>query len=462
MRSLAIVLILLGTAWAQPGPPGSEPAPEDEALLRREIDELRMRQRDLERRLDERDLRPHVPEAAPANSPSYRFGRDGFAIGTPDGKTEIRFRAVVHMDGRAYLGGTQPIPDTFLIRRARPFIEGTVFGIIDFRLMPDFGQGQSWIQDAYIELHPWRWLRLRAGRFRSPMGLEWLQSDSTIVLLERSLATDLVPYRDLGVMLTGDIAGETFSYALAMFNGAPDGANGPDLDPQSEKDYVGRVFFHPLAPLRRANWTKLGLGVAASYGQLPPGSAGNNLPTYHSTGQQPIFNYITGAVTPDDAVKAGGDRWRVAPQMYWYLGPVGIMAEYVYSSQRVQRQGAVADIANRAWNLTASFVMTLERASYEGVVPRRPVDFHSRNLGAFELAIRYSELRLDASAFPVFADPSQSVRTARELAGGINWYLTEHTRVMISFHRTDFVGGAPLGGDREPENALMARLQLAL
>ena len=76
--------------------------------------------------------------------------------------------------------------------------------------------------------------------------------------------------------------------------------------------------------------------------------------------------------------------------------------------------------------------------------------------------MRYSELRLDAAAFPNFADPATSVRSARELAGGLNWYLTEYVRIMLSFHRTDFVGGAAMGGNREQENALLGRFQLAL
>jgi phosphate-selective porin OprO/OprP len=75
--------------------------------------------------------------------------------------------------------------------------------------------------------------------------------------------------------------------------------------------------------------------------------------------------------------------------------------------------------------------------------------------------MRYSELRIDDAAFPVFADPALSVHAAREFAGGINWYLTDYVKLMISYHRTDFQGGAGKG-DRDPENAIMGRLQLAL
>ncbi|MCA1664802.1 MAG: porin, partial [Myxococcales bacterium] len=338
---------------------------------------------------------------------------------------------------------------------------------IDFRLMPDFAQGSATILDAYVDLRPWRWLRLRAGRFMIPVGLEWMQKDTQTHFLERSLATDLVPYRDLGLMLFGDFADGTFLYQLAFGNGAPDSGNGPDVDISSDKDYVGRIFIRPLRRIRRAAAiTDLGFGVGASYGRTKGSASASGLATYRSTSLQPIFSYLTSttvpaAATASTATIADGNRWRVSPQLYWYIGPVGLLAEYVVSSQRVSRLGSSADLQNRAWNLTASFVLTMERASFDGVVPRHPFDFHHRGVGAFELTLRYSELRFDDAAFPNFADPALAVHSARELAAGLNWHMTEFLKVMLSYHRTDFVGGAATG-DREAENALMARLQLAL
>jgi phosphate-selective porin OprO/OprP len=498
-RALAVVALLAGSADAQEPQPPKEPASGEESL-RHELEELRARQRVLERRLGAAEKAAadakaatdaqHAVEARRANearvaadakaaseaappdedsTPRFHFGHGGFSFGTADRRNELRLRLVLHLDGRAYFGDVNPIPDTFLVRRARPYIEGTIFGLIDYRLLTDFSQGLPQLLDAYVELHPWTWLRLRAGRYRVPIGLEWLQSDSTIALLERSLATDLVPQRDIGVMLSGDIAGGTFSYQLGIFNGAPDSGNGPDFDPQSSKDYVGRVFFHPLLPTHREAVAHLGLGVAGSYGTMT-GAAASSLPTYKSVGQQVIFNYIPGGTTTaaagaavaTAAVLPGHDRWRVSPQFYWYVGPVGLLAEYVLSSQSVQRMDVNARIEARAWNVTASFVLTLEHASFEGVIPRRPVDFRHPRFGALEVVVRYSELRIDNAAFPNFADPNVSVRQARELAGGLNWYLTDHVRMMFSYHRTDYLGGAPLAGNREPENALLGRLQLTL
>jgi len=485
MRALALLVLLCGTAAAQQSPSSKEIGADDDpkradanALLRRELDELRARQRWLEQRLNAAETRVPSPPTAPTRPllppppppedgpPTFHWGRGGFVFGTPDGKTELRVRAVFNLDSHAYFGDVNPLPDTFLIRRARPFIEGTLWNTIDFRLMPDFAQGTASILDAYVDLRPWQWLRLRGGRFMVPVGLEWMQKDTQTHFLERSLVTDLVPYRDLGLMLFGYFADGTFLYQLAFVNGAPDSGNGPDLDNQSGKDYVGRLFLRPLRHFRRAAaLTDLGFGVGASYCSAKGTTAAPGLATYKSTSLQPIFTYLTATTVPATASAAAtvadGDRWRVTPQLYWYIGPVGLLAEYIVSSQRVSRMGESATLQHRAWNLTMSFVLTMERASFEGVVPRHPFDFHHRGFGAFEVVLRYSELQFDPSAFPDFADPSVSVRNARELAGGLNWHMTEFLKVMVSFHRTDFVGGA-VTGDREPENALMARLQLAL
>src|SRR5262249_20120250 len=130
-------------------------------------------------------------------------------------------------------------------------------------------------------------------------------------------------------------------------------------------------------------------------------------------------------------------------------------------TQRVRRAEALADLQHRAWNVTASFVLTGERAAYEGVVPLHPIDLARRNVGAFELTGRYSELRFDLAAFPTFADPTTSVEIARELAGGLNWYMTECVRLMLSFEHTEFLGGAS-SGNRAPEEALLGRMQIAL
>ncbi|HWE30253.1 MAG TPA: porin [Polyangia bacterium] len=493
LRDSLMMMTVLFASWIdgrdaaaqdpQPPPPPQQQqqmtAGEADAL-RNEVEELRFRQKQLELRLDAQRRPPPPPEPSPGreappppapltSGPRFHFGRDGFAFGTADGKNEIRFHAVFHFDAHAYFGDKQPAPDTFFVRRARPFVDGTLFGIVDFRLMPDLAPGQPVIADAYLELHPRPWLRIRAGRFRVPIGLEYLERDSGLALVERSLVTDLVPFRDYGVMILGDIAGGTLEYQAAILNGAADMANGPDTALQSSKDYVGRLFLRPLKPWKRAAISDLGFGIAASYGDPHGTAAATGLATYKSTSLLSVFSYLPAttaipsamaAATP--AVLAAGLRWRLAPQLEWYIGPFALLAEYVLSSQRVQHAQAFEQLTDQAWNLTARFVLTMERASSDRIQVRHPVDFQSWNMGAWELTARYSELRLDPNAFPTFADPNVSVRNVRELGVGLNWHLTSYTKLMFAFERSDFTGGAAMGYNRMPESALLMRMQVGL
>ena len=71
-----------------------------------------------------------------------------------------------------------------------------------------------------------------------------------------------------------------------------------------------------------------------------------------------------------------------------------------------------------------------------------------------------SARRRDDKTFPVFANPASVARSARAWAVGLNWYLNKNLRVMLDYERTKFDGGAATG-DREDENILFSRFQIA-
>jgi hypothetical protein len=49
-------------------------------------------------------------------------------------------------------------------------------------------------------------LRLTVGKFQPPLGLERLQSDATIPMVEAALDSNLAVSRDVGAMLWGELA----------------------------------------------------------------------------------------------------------------------------------------------------------------------------------------------------------------------------------------------------------------
>jgi phosphate-selective porin OprO/OprP len=203
----------------------------------------------------------------------------------------------------------------------------------------------------------------------------------------------------------------------------------------------------------------LGLGVAATLGSNEGAVAATGLPSYKSPGNQTIFSYLSDGKTLDNTVVAGGRRYRYSPQAYYYAGRFGLMAEYVVSSQEVALGVSSDTLAHRAWQATASLLLTDDRASYKGVDPKRAFDPGAGAWGAFEVAARYDRLDLDDGAFPVFADPGRSVRRATEWAAGVNWYLTRGVKFVLDYSRTSFEGGDP-AGDREDEKIIFTRFQI--
>ncbi|MDB4969511.1 MAG: oprP [Myxococcales bacterium] len=478
MRQSAIAgLVGLALLWARPAQ-AQDPTSVEERLAAQEA-----RIRELELRISQSQLKtPRLPQTAPpappspsanlapsltppASPPVPLFGfswSEGLWVGRPD-VVQIRFHALVQADTRLYFDtDTIPIPNQLLLRRVRPMIEGTLFDFADFRIMPDFGNGNAVVQDAFVDLHPFRGLALRAGKFKTAVGLEWLQGDPYLMLLERSLATNLVPNRDVGAALHGDIGGGIMLYELAVMNGAPDGAN-LDSDINDGKDGIARLFFHPLRGIKSDAVRYLGLGIGGSYGKQHGTPTVSGLPSYRTFGQNTWFSYVfdpTGVRATSIAI---GDRYRFSPQAYWFVGPVGILAEYVYSATTVTGNLGTLEpkvtIVNQAWNAQISCFVTGDRAGWNGPKVKRPFSIKQRHFGALELAGRYAELRIDPAAFPTYADPTRSAKSALEWALGFNWYLTDGIKIAASYARTTFDGGAG-AGDRRPENALVGRIQL--
>lgn len=411
----------------------------------------------LERKLE---LEKEATAAARATATTVAISASGVQLRVPDGSFQVRFRGYVQEDGRFFLGGDPNATSTFLMRRLRPIIEGTVFGKYDFRLMTDFGGGTAVVQDAYVDVNHLTWARLRFGKFKPPVELERLQSAPALLFVERALPTDLVPNRDVGVQVWSDTIAGVFSYAAGVFDGAPDGSS-LDTDANSGKDVDARLF---LQPFRRSGITQLaglGFGVAGSIGKqdratlTAPGLAG-----YRSDSQLTVFSYRSTG-TAAGTTLADGRRTRLSPQGYWYWGPVGALGEYVRSTSRVRLNTSTARLTNRAWQLAGSYLLTGEATSFNGVRPRRNFDPKTHAWGALELKGRVSALKVDDAAFPLYADPARSASAANAWAAGLNWHLNQNVKVAIDYERTTFARGGSGGSDRHSEGGLLTRLQLA-
>jgi phosphate-selective porin OprO/OprP len=376
----------------------------------------------------------------------------------------------VQVDSRTFFSDSDiKNNDGFLLRRARPIFQGTLYRDFDFRFTPDFGGSSVQIFDAYANYRYEPWAQLRAGKFKSPIGLEQLQEDVVTSFNERSLVTDLVPNRDVGLQFWGLLDDGVLAYAAGVFNGVGDSRNSANSTSGNSVEFVGRLFAQPFKNSDITALQKLGAGVSASTkhdngtANSLPSTTGGVLPGYTTDGQQQFFAYnpATGVVL------ANGQHWRLSPQGYYYYGPFGLLGEYAISDQGVSKGTSKANLQHTAWQISGGWVLTGEDASFTGITPRQAFDPRNGQWGALQLVARYAELNLDDKTFPTFSNPNTSASGAQAWSVGLNWYLNKNIRLNTSYSRTTFDGGGGPGATspatitRQPEEVLFTRIQLA-
>lgn len=498
-----------------------------------ELEELRALVQELDQKVKvlarQGEITSKETAAAKKAAPVVKASSSGFSFGSADGKNEIKFRGVLQADHRHYSDGANDVrgrsnnragtlnsdgfnsaEDTSLLRRVRPTIEGKVAGKYGFRFTPEFAGGSASAVDAYVEANLNPAFNIRAGKFKSFVGLERLQSGSDIKFVERSYVTNaILPNRDLGVALYGDLLNKKVNYAVGIVNGVADGGNiSTGTEYNGEREYTARLFTTPFIESDSA-LAGLGFGIGATWTDFTgernldftnttsADATRNGLPSYVSGGQQTFFRYGSAAV-------ADGKRFRVSPQASYYTGPLGIIAEYARVDQDVSLLNSTTSntasifqpntskkLSHDAWQVAASYILTGEDASFKGVKPKNDFDLDKGGWGAWELVGRYSEINLDSDTFKnqagqfaaegtattsAYSDLTKSAKSAESWTLGVNWYLNSNAKIALNYEQTSFDGGALQKGlaqttnnnasgsrvrDRDDERAILARFQVA-
>jgi phosphate-selective porin OprO/OprP len=415
--------------------------------------------------------------AAPGRGLAGHFGSDGFTLRSEDGANQIHFRGNLAVDGRYYSDASSPqSADTWLVRKLRPTLEGTLGQRYDFRIMPDFAQGKAILQDGWADARVRPWLVFEFGKFKAPVGLERLQAEQFQRFIEASLPSDLLPYRDVGTKVGGNILRGVLNYDIGLFDGDVDGGSTdsnsvPDENATGKFTWAARVFAAPFLKSDSAALKRLGVGVAGTYvrdrGVATTSTTTSLLAGYKTPGQQSMFGYRSNTASGyNNATIANGLERRLVPQLYYYVGPFGLMSEYVTETQQVSRAisaGSVrrGTLKNNAWQVQAYWTVTGENEGYDIAGPSHPVG--QGGIGAWEVALRYHVIEFDQQAFSAgassFANPASAPRAAHALGAAVNWYLTANFKVQLDYEVTRFSGGS-IVGNRPAERVLISQFSL--
>lgn len=391
--------------------------------------------------------------------PSVLAGPQGFGLKSDDGAYRLLFHWALLSDFQifpAQLPAGVTTRDSFVVRFAGMQVDAIIHQRLHSQLFVDFSQSKVTLYDAWVEALVFPELRVRAGKFLFPISEERLTPGIALPFVSTSFATLLLPSRDTGVQVYGNVGEGLFQYNLAFTNGGPAGTLS-DFDLDSEKDVVARVFVRPflrtgLRPLRG-----LGLGVGASYGAHTGTPEAPGLSVLRTYGGQTFFSWANDK-TPAGTATASGAILRVVPHATWAFGPVAAYADWVHVEEHVR--GAV--ITSDAYSVVPSVVLTGEAAApLSYIVPKRPLDLHG-GIGTVLLVLGLGRMQVRDSAFLTGnADPRVAAQTATVYGGGLNWYPVSGLALLASYGHMVFTayGGAP---PRANEDTLIVRFQMVL
>lgn len=403
----------------------------------------------------QQEVEQEKAQAKAEKSANVNYDANGLKISSPDNRYSLKLGGYAQVDTRAFFDNSNTSNvDQFTLRTARPVLEATFDKDFSGRLVMDFGSNQTQLVDAYGQYKPDPRANVRVGKFKTPVGLERWQSEQEAPFIERSLTNNFVPARDVGMQVFGEMLPGQLEYQLAYTNGVADGAGGTtSSDTDNAKDVTARVFAKPFRETEIVPLRELGVGIAASKGNHNGSTTNTTLTSgYRTIGQSNFFTYSTGSY-------ADGEETRINPQASYYYGSFGTMGEYIKTENEVNKAGSgKTTLTHEGWNAMASYVLTGENASFDGVKPANNFSLKDGNWGAWEVLARYAKLQLDDKTFPTYASLTSSAREAREQAVGVTWYLNHNLKLNFNYAETDFDRGAT-NGDREKEKAFLTRTQ---
>ena len=310
---------------------------------------------------------------------------------------ELTPNARLHVDHAWHEADTRSLDDALIIRRAQFGLDGKVNEAWSFEVTYDFAKVGAF-KDVFLQYEGWKSAAIKLGQFKVPFGLEELTSSNNITFIERALPGDAFGLsRRAGIGF--DRVGSRYTFSAMGFGDAIDGDEGR-----------GAGLRYTFTPVRTGD-ALVHLGVAVIT-ERPQGEVKFNARPESRPSDTRFVN--TGGL--DDIRRVD----RLGLEVAWQAGPLTAQAEWM-RADATRRSGP--DASFDGWYVAGSWVLTGEVRRYRnGVFKAMPT---GKPYGAWELALRYSEVELDDG----------QVRGGREdnFSLGLNWYAHERWRLMADY-----------------------------
>ncbi|NDC79741.1 MAG: hypothetical protein EB090_00475 [Verrucomicrobia bacterium] len=425
------------------------------------------------------EFAPRSEQQPRMDLPMVDISEKGMIFRSQDNHHLIRLGGLLQLDDRQFVDPGTSDMSKFLVRRARPYASGYFYDDWEYRFAPEFALSSpnattysTTIADAFINFDTLEEIQVQAGKFTVPLGLEMLTPVAFIPFAERSLTSNLIPNRDLGVMAHGILFDEKLSWAAMVGSGARNDTVQSGLDYGTGPVGYFRLFCQPFRNESEVPEELHGLhfGVGGSIGwqtQNQSISSSNLFQNYSTDGGNTFLSFPNG-------LGVQGEVWRISPQLYFENGPISVWGEFTAEQQGVDTAGiygssggGFTNYQTTAWDVEVDWVITGEPCSLGGIVPQKPLDFSTGDIGAWELAFRYDGLAAGANMFRPVAEGGMGISPISNATGvngasvALNWYPNRIIRLGVTFEYNAFTGGgAPNTVVENNELGFITRLQL--
>jgi len=344
-------------------------------------------------------------------------------------------------------------------RRARLYIQGLVYGNIDYKFEYDFAEqtgGQPSFKDVYMGMNQIPFVQyLRLGHFKEPFSLEELTPDTYTTFQERALPNAFAqPGSNFNLFggdtavsgtdrQTGIAAYQTFfdqhmTTALGGFRASNNFGNGFGVD--SPYDLNFRITGVPLYDVGH-DLLHLGFSYAHKFRNYSKDSQ----QTIQFASRPEAHLYPTNLVNTGFIPTNGADIFD--PEVAYVHGPLALQGEYMWALVQQSNLSCMvvmgkvvctnAHHSNPQFGggyIEASYFLTGEsRASFyrtqfgyfERVIPTESFTIDGQHWGAWQVAARYSYLNLDSASI--------KGGVLDDITGGVNWYLNPVTRITVNY-----------------------------
>ncbi len=382
-------------------------------------------------------------EARKATKDTVRIKtKEKLAFESGDGMFRWNVFGRIMADYTAFNDDKSEFEDGTELRRLRLGFGGTLWKVWNFKIQPDFAKGSVTMKDAWIGYKGFAHTQIKVGNHHVPFGQDLLNSSKYMMFIERSLVANALQEHlaDRRIGLSARHWGESYQAQAGIFGGPANG--GAD-------EFYNAAIRASFAPIHDKDKV-LHLGAAYVHGFK--GDAGSHMISLSSRPETHLGSKLvsTGSLEVDDYDLYGVEFAGV-------YGPATLLAEYNHAS--LSRPRGASDLDVDGWYVSGSWFLTGEHRNYKV----KDGMFHSIHphgvvgkggIGAWEVAVRYSDVDLTDSGAGITGGEEQNVTV------GLNWYPTKTIRFMANYVDVLNVDRPGSSHDGDEPSAFILRSQI--